>query len=258
MASERGSDGASPGGFPHPDNLREVEPKTSTGRYNVRGPGGEIVKRGSREYYRALGIERGAGEYIPVDERAQTAGDRRKASTPKAGSPQAEPAVTVSAPRSKRPIPPVSRQVSKKEAERQSAQSTTVLLTIFDGLAGLSFGEGARMEPHERAIIEEPMARIMARMDPGTSAAIERWTDPILLIFGFASWGVRVYMDLAEQSGSDDDETGWGRGPETEPEPPPPSREHETVPSASPPIEVMAGMGYGPPVEIPVEVREVE
>jgi hypothetical protein len=94
----------------------------------------------------------------------------------------------------------------------------------------------------ERELIEEPLARIMARLDPGTSAALERWTDPVLLIFGLGTWGIRVASEMA------DGEDNPGAGPsdfDFAPEPPkPPSAERDNgVPPANPPTELTDQLG---------------
>jgi hypothetical protein len=56
------------------------------------------------------------------------------------------------------------------------------------------------MTADEKAMINEPLARIMARMTPETSEIIDRYTDPILLAFGFIMWGSRVFFVLQRQA----------------------------------------------------------
>jgi hypothetical protein len=73
-------------------------------------------------------------------------------------------------------------------------------LTILDGAIGISLGPECQMTPDERAMINEPLAHIMARMTPETSEAIEKYTDPVLLAFGFIMWGSRVFFVLQRQA----------------------------------------------------------
>jgi hypothetical protein len=67
------------------------------------------------------------------------------------------------------------------------------LLTILDGAIGVSLGTECCLTPDEHAMIDEPLARIMARLSPETTEAIDKWTDPILLLLGFGLWVVRVF-----------------------------------------------------------------
>jgi hypothetical protein len=65
------------------------------------------------------------------------------------------------------------------------------------------------MQPEERAAIEGPLARIMERMSPVTNALLEKWSDPILLIFAVGTWAGRVYLDFQLQNGGDDEGGGF-------------------------------------------------
>jgi len=87
-----------------------------------------------------------------------------------------------------------------KKAKEAAAQSALTLLTILDGAIGISLGPECQMTADEKAMINEPLARIMARMTPETSEIIDRYTDPILLAFGFIMWGSRVFFVLQRQA----------------------------------------------------------
>lgn len=89
---------------------------------------------------------------------------------------------------------------NKKKAKEQAAQAALTLLTILDGAIGLSLGPECQLTPDERQMIEAPLTRIMARLAPETTEAIDRWTDPILLAFGVATWGARVFFVLQRQA----------------------------------------------------------
>ena len=131
------------------------------------------------------------------------------------------------------------RRVSKKRQQEQAEQAASVLLTILDGAVGVAFGEEARMLPHEQAMMVDPMGRILARMEPGTAELIEKWSDPIILLFGFATWGARVWA-IASDHGND------GKKPPPEGAPPPRGngRIHsDEIPPASPPADLLGKVG---------------
>ena len=87
-----------------------------------------------------------------------------------------------------------------KKAKEQAAQSALTLLTILDGAIGISLGPECRMTQDERTMILDPLAHIMARMTPETSEMIDKYTDPVLLTFGFIMWGSRVFFVLQRQA----------------------------------------------------------
>jgi hypothetical protein len=99
------------------------------------------------------------------------------------------------------------------------------------------------MEPHEAAMMAEPMGRILARMDPGTTELIEKYSDPIILLFGFATWGMRVW-DVMQRKNDD-------RGPrKPPPEVAPPEKGNgrslsSEVPPASPPTDLLSRVDAG-------------
>jgi len=93
---------------------------------------------------------------------------------------------------------------SKKKAAAQAKETATWLLLILNGAAIVAFGEDAKMSDAEREMILEPLQRIMARIDPAVNDALQKWTDPILLLFGVATWGLRLYaiaQDRADDEG---------------------------------------------------------
>jgi hypothetical protein len=100
----------------------------------------------------------------------------------------------------------------------------------------MAVGGGARMTEEEHSAIFDPMARIMARLDPATNAAVEKYTDPVLLIFGLGMWGVRVWTELAEQ---EPPPSSGKQPPEPEAPPPGPNGREEEVPPASPPASLI-------------------
>jgi hypothetical protein len=99
-------------------------------------------------------------------------------------------------------------------------------------MASTMLGPGARMDDEERKMIEEPMERIMERLDPGTSAMLEKWTDPVLLAFGFVTWGVRVWAEIS--LGDDDDGSGPGFDTVDRPGPRGPNGREVIIPEPEP------------------------
>jgi len=127
---------------------------------------------------------------------------------------------------------------SGRKAKEQAAQSALTLLTILDGAIGISLGPECQMTQDERAMILEPLARIMARMTPETSEMIDKYTDPVLLTFGFIMWGSRVFFVLQRQAN------------EAKPKPVKPQPEYN--PSAPLPVfqSVTSDMASGIPTEV--------
>ncbi len=82
------------------------------------------------------------------------------------------------------------------------------------------------------------------------NAMVEKYTDPILFIFGMATWGIRI-AEIASRGDSGD------RRKEPEPESGPSGvaersngKPSKGVPPASPPIEVLEQIGSGR-IEVP-------
>lgn len=50
------------------------------------------------------------------------------------------------------------------------------------------------MLPVERELIEAPLQRMMKRLDPAITGAIEKYTDPLLVVMGLITWGARVWQ----------------------------------------------------------------
>ena len=99
-------------------------------------------------------------------------------------------------------------------------------------------------------MIEDPMSRIFERMDPGTSAMLEKYADPVLLAFGFMTWGIRVWAEMS--MGRDDDEPRSGFD---EPERSPGPDNGREV--RQPAHEVVIIDGVGEPIgDVPVEVTD--
>lgn len=208
------------------DEIKELEPRTADGRYNVRGADGKPVKRYSPGYFDALGVEppAWAGEeenFNAAQEDEDVYEEERGTDTP--------PEIRVKKEVVDEPgryVPPMGEFERKKAAE----QTAAVMLTVFNMAVGVALGEGAEMTPDERQAVEEPLARIMRRMSPATTEMIARWTDPIMLISALGAWSARVYFDMQDAAG---DESG---PPDDEPDvpvPPTNGRGEKHVPTGS-------------------------
>ena len=83
---------------------------------------------------------------------------------------------------------------TKKQREAAAAQSSLVMLTMFDGLVSMSLGPECVLQPNHREMIEQPLQRMLQRIDPTITGAIEKYTDPLLVTMGFISWGAYVWQ----------------------------------------------------------------
>lgn len=148
--------------------------------------------------------------------------------------------------------PPRVSSYSKRKALEQAEETATWLLLIINGAAVMAFGEDARMTAAEQKMILEPLSRMMARVDPAVNDALQKWTDPILILFGIATWGLRLY---AIQKDREDDN---GPGPKTPPKVViPPSNGNgvrESAPTGEAPEEIW--QHTGPPLELIQQVGD--
>lgn len=69
-----------------------------------------------------------------------------------------------------------------------------VMLTMFDGLISMALGPECALLPAERELIDEPLQRMLKRVDPTITGAIEKYTDPLLVTMGLITWGARVWQ----------------------------------------------------------------
>jgi hypothetical protein len=138
------------------------------------------------------------------------------------------------------------REQISKENEKTSAQTAIVFVVLLDGLVASVFGDEARMTEGEREMITPPLTRILARLEPATADIIDRWADPIVLLFGFIAYGSRVYA-LQQEKRKREDET---RQPVFETPQPTPAypgngsgqRDDSRI-DASPPRDVLENVG---------------
>lgn len=65
-------------------------------------------------------------------------------------------------------------------------------LTVLDSLVIAWVGVQGAMLPHERQMIEQPLIRMLARMDDGTREAVNKWADPIMIFSGLSMYLMRA------------------------------------------------------------------
>lgn len=68
-----------------------------------------------------------------------------------------------------------------------------LLLSLAEGMFAAAWGPEGRFTPKERAIIEPPLGRIIARMSPGDAAKFASFADPIFLASGLLIYGMRIW-----------------------------------------------------------------
>lgn len=72
---------------------------------------------------------------------------------------------------------------------------------MLDGLMVFAFGDYAAMNEQERDMIEPPLSRMIEKIDLAENELIQRWSDPILVVFGLGLWGWRV-MTMKQEAES--------------------------------------------------------
>lgn len=94
-----------------------------------------------------------------------------------------------------------SKRASKpKSVEKIDAAPTALIfLTLFEVLAVAYAGENAKLLPHEKACIEGPLTRTLSRFGNSTLQKMEKYSDFVMLAWGFGMWGVRISQVAKEK-----------------------------------------------------------
>jgi hypothetical protein len=82
-------------------------------------------------------------------------------------------------------------------AKDETAATALILLTVLDGMAVAAWGSVASFNDLERGMILPPLQRTLARLNL-SGEVIARYSDPVLLVLGFAAWGMRVSREVAK------------------------------------------------------------
>ncbi len=85
-------------------------------------------------------------------------------------------------------------KAAKTAPDLAALGQSALLVTIVSATATTIAGPDAAMLPHERELILDPLNRIIARMPEETRAALDKYADPLALMFGLSVWGLRVYQ----------------------------------------------------------------
>jgi len=141
-------------------------------------------------------------------------------------------------------VPPVKLTgKAARKAKEQAEVSARLLLMVLDSAVGAAFGEEAKLLDYEAEMLIDPLGRMMLRAGPATTAALEKYTDPILLLFGLVTWGSRVFS-IATRSDEGDEPPNK---PTWIPAPPPGGNGNhaEPIPAAGPGEEILAAVDAG-------------
>jgi len=95
-------------------------------------------------------------------------------------------------PKPKRKPPTAKRQ---KEASEQAGQ----IVAVVEATAIAVAGPEAEIKPIEHLLIDEPLAAVLARIEPAQMERANSILAPVLLACGLALYGARVYGLLAAQ-----------------------------------------------------------
>lgn len=107
------------------------------------------------------------------------------------------------------------REKRKREAANQgetslvSIQQAALLVTILSSTAVVLVGDEAAINESERSLIVDPLSRMIDRLPAATKQAVEKYSDPIALVFGLSVWGMRVYrVSATRPAGPGPDQIG--------------------------------------------------
>lgn len=95
--------------------------------------------------------------------------------------------------------PPPRTHQSRRKIAKQAAEAASYLIVLIEGAAMMGLGEDARMTDIEKQMIIAPLQRILERASPQVTETIEKFADPVVLMFGFAMWGMRLYSMARDQ-----------------------------------------------------------
>lgn len=143
---------------------------------------------------------------------AETPGNGR---TPGAGIPPTPPEIIAEAEATSAVgVPPVTVEKVKSEVKAPNRgplpklkqakidvanQTAVVVLALLDGIMTVLAGPGAVMNEGERAMLVEPLARMLAKLELTQNAVIQKYSDPVLFLMGLIAWGSRVIREKATE-----------------------------------------------------------
>jgi hypothetical protein len=84
------------------------------------------------------------------------------------------------------------KKTASVRATPENGLSATIVVGLLEMLATNYAGPEAAMSAEQKTNIEQPLARMLARIDPATSAALQVWADPISLAVSLLLYGITV------------------------------------------------------------------
>ncbi len=139
----------------------------------------------------------------------------------------------------------------EKQRAQDAAETAAAIVIAADALVISAFGPDCSLTalgPMGQEMVSKPAARLLARLDESTRAAMEKYSDPLILSIGLLMWGAHIYRVTQERGDQ-------GGGPASEPEP---------EPEPSPGVVAPRSNGYHPErsadgrvvAQAPVDLRE--
>lgn len=99
--------------------------------------------------------------------------------------------------RNNRSGPHKTAKQKKAEAQAEAQGVAALLLMMLQAIAIQVAGPEAALLPQERQMINDPLARILARADKGVMERVQTYADPLMLGMGLLLWGSRLAAIVA-------------------------------------------------------------
>jgi hypothetical protein len=90
------------------------------------------------------------------------------------------------------PKPKTKKRAPSTKRKADAVGSASVVVDMVDGLGQSLFGDQGGFQPVERALIEDPLARIIAKTDPAVMGKYADLLDPLLLGVGLVLYASRI------------------------------------------------------------------
>ena len=113
------------------------------------------------------------------------------------------------------------RKPRKPTAKRMADAASTaeMILDVVDGVGQEVAGDAGAIAPLERGLMQDPLARILARQDPAKLGQYASVLDPLLLAAGALMYAARVNKAMRPEKPPVKIEQNLTPTPETDPRP---------------------------------------
>ncbi len=118
--------------------------------------------------------------------------------------------------------------------------AVAMLLLLLDGVGMMAFGDYARLNGTEKAMLEEPLTRMLAKVSPNSLNLIGKYSDPVLLMMGLLAWISRVTTERKRREEAQ--KPAVQNEPQPQPLNPAPPHAVDTM-SMNPPPEIVSHVG---------------